>query len=151
MTAQLDEIKPVEKTNMAECLYELTGRMGRREIVMIFSDFLTDLEALENTLQRMRYNKHEVVLFQVMHHDELQFDFEGMVKFVGLEVDDELLTQPSDLRKGYLEALHKFNDQFEELCHRNMIERVLVDTRRPMAEVLADYLNQRSLLKASRV
>ena len=39
MTQHLDEISPVEKTNMAECLTDLIGRMGRREIVMIFSDF----------------------------------------------------------------------------------------------------------------
>ncbi len=32
MTAHLDEIDPVEKTRMAECLTELTGRMKRREI-----------------------------------------------------------------------------------------------------------------------
>src|ERR1041384_8047558 len=47
MTNHLDEIQPVQKTRMAECLTELNGRMKRREIVMIFSDFFTDLNALE--------------------------------------------------------------------------------------------------------
>ena len=42
---RLDQIEPVQKTRMADCLAELTGRMGRREIVMIFSDFFTDLDA----------------------------------------------------------------------------------------------------------
>ena len=87
---------------MADCLTELAGRMGRREIVMIFSDFFTDLDALEPVLQRLRYNQHEVVLFQVMHHDELAFEFDGMVKFVGLEIPEELLAQPDDLRRAYL-------------------------------------------------
>ena len=87
---------------MADCLNEIAGRMGRREIVMIFSDFFTDLDELEPVLQRLRYNRHEVVLFQVMHHDELAFEFDGMVKFVGLEVPDELLAQTDDLRRGYL-------------------------------------------------
>ena len=35
--------------------------------VMIFSDFFGDLEPLEQALQRLRYNRHEVVLFQIMH------------------------------------------------------------------------------------
>jgi uncharacterized protein (DUF58 family) len=47
MTHHLDEIEPVEKTNMAECLNEIAGRLGRREIVFVFSDFFTDLDALE--------------------------------------------------------------------------------------------------------
>ena len=43
----LDEIKPVQKTNMSDSLTELAGRIGSREIVMIFSDFFTDIEQLE--------------------------------------------------------------------------------------------------------
>ena len=132
---------------MADCLNELTGRMRRREIVMILSDFFTELEPLEAALQRMRYNRHEVVLFQIMHHDEIHFEFDGMVKFVGLEIPEELITQPEELRREYLAALNRFNEDLQALCHRNRIERVLVDTRRDMGQVFADYLYQRSLLR----
>ena len=150
MTEHLDAIEPVKKTRMADCLSDLAGRMGRREIVLVFSDFFTDLAALEAVLQRLRFAKHEVVLFQVMHHDELEFRFEGMVKFRGLETADELLTQPSELRTRYLEAVRRFNDRLQESCHRNRIERVLVDTSRDRAEVLIDHLNHRSLLNRGR-
>jgi uncharacterized protein (DUF58 family) len=150
MADHLDEIQPVQKTQMADCLTELAGRMRRREIVMVFSDFFTDLDALEPALQRMRYNRHEVVLFQIMHHDELAFEFDGMIKFIGLEIPEQLLTQPEELRRGYLRALQRFNARFEELCQRNRVERVLVDTSRETGELLVDYLNQRSLLNRGR-
>ncbi len=150
MTEHLGEIQPVEKTNMADCLMELAGRTRRREIVMVFSDFFTDLDALEPALQRMRYSQHEVVLFHVLHHDELYFEFDGMVKFLGLEIDEEFLSQSEDIRAGYLKALKNFNQKFDELCQRNRIERVEVDTRRNMAEVLVDYLNQRTRLRRAR-
>lgn len=144
MTEHLDQSDPVHKTDMADCLGQLTGRMKRREIVMVFSDFFTELGPLEKALQRMRYNRHEVVLFQVMHHDELAFEFDGMTKFVGLEVPEELITQPEQLRRAYLQAVGEFNEELEELCHRNRVERVLVDTSRDMAMVLVDYLNTRT-------
>ena len=151
VTEHLDGIAPVNKTDLAGCLADVTGRIGRREIVMVFSDFLgTDLDALQPVLERLRFDRHEVVLFQVMHHDELTFDLEGMVKFVGLEIPEELLTQPAELRKGYLEALGRFNDRFADICQRNRVERVLVDTSRPMGEVFVDYLNHRSLLNRGR-
>lgn len=150
MTNHLEEIQPVEKTRMAECLTELVGRMKRREIVMIFSDFFTDLDALEKALQRMRYNRHEVVLMQMIHHDELTFDLSGMTKFIGLELADELLAQPEDLRRGYLKAVERFNTRLEEICTHNGVERILVDTSRNMGEVFVDYLNQRSLLNRGR-
>ena len=147
MTQHLDEAEPVEKTEMATCLNELAQRMGRREIVVIFSDFFTDLEHIEAAIQRMRYNRHEVVLIQILHHDELAFDFDQMTRFVGLEIPDSLLAQPEDLRRGYLEALQRFNDRLEDIAQRNMCERILVDTSRPLAEVFADYLNRRSRTK----
>lgn len=144
VTEHLDETRPVNKTRMAECLIELTGRMKRREIVMIISDFFTDLESLESALQRMRYNRHEVVLFHVMHHDELYFEFDGSVKFIGLEVPEELLTQPEELRRHYLRALSEYSNRLDDICQRNRIERVLVDTSRDMGQVFVDYLNHRS-------
>ncbi|HZZ73855.1 MAG TPA: DUF58 domain-containing protein [Pirellulales bacterium] len=150
MTAHLDQIDPVQKTNMAECLTEFAGRTKRREIVMIFSDFFADPASLEPALQRMRYNLHEVVLFQVLHHSELTFDFDGMVKFIGLEQPDEVLVQTDDLKTAYLKALNKFSAELDDICQRNRIERVVVDTSRPMGSVFADYLNSRSLIKRRR-
>jgi uncharacterized protein (DUF58 family) len=147
MTDHLDQIEPVEKTRMSDCLIELAGRMQRREIVMIFSDFLTDLNALEPALQQLRYHRHEVVLFHVLHHEEWTFDLDGMIKFQGLEdVDDEFLTQTEDIKAGYLKVVQEFRQRFDALCQRNLIEKVEVDTRRDMADVLIDYLNQRSLM-----
>jgi uncharacterized protein (DUF58 family) len=150
MTEHLDQLQPVEKTAMAACLNDIAARLGRREIVMLFSDFFTNLDELEPVLQRLRYSKHEVVLFQVMHHDELAFELDGMVKFVGLEDPDELLAQTDDLRRGYLAAVKRHNDRLGEIAQRNGCERVLVDTGRSLSEVLIDYLNRRSVLVQGR-
>jgi uncharacterized protein (DUF58 family) len=150
MTQHLNDVQPVQKTRMAECLTELAGRMGRREIVMIFSDFFTDLASLETALQRFRYNRHEVVLFHVLHHDELEFQFDGMVKCVGLEVEENYLTQPDDIRRRYLEALTRYQEQFADICQRNRIERVIVDTSEDMGSIFVDYLNQRSIRRRGR-
>ena len=150
MTQHLDEIDPVDKTDIGDCLSTLTGRTGRREIVMVFSDFFGDLDALEAAVQRMRYNKHEVVLFQVMHHDELAFELDGMIKFVGLEIPEELLAQPEDLRRAYLKAVERFNKRLQDVALRNGCEHVLVDTGRDAGELLVDYLNRRSLLNRGR-
>ncbi|QDU98176.1 DUF58 domain-containing protein [Lignipirellula cremea] len=150
MAHHLDEISPVEKTAMGDCLHEFATRTGRREIVMIFSDFFTDLDELESVIQRMRYQRHEVVLFQILHHDELAFELEGMVKFVGLESDDDLLAQSEDLKASYLTAMRKFSTELEEVASRNRCEFVQVDTSRSMGEMLADYLNRRSRLNRGR-
>ena len=39
-----------------------------------------------------------------MHKDELQFDIDGMIRFIGLEDPDQLLTCPYDIRDAYLDV-----------------------------------------------
>lgn len=146
MTEQLDRIEPVEKTALDQSLGEIASRLGRREIVLVCSDFFGDVDRLEPVLQRLRYSRHEIVLFQIMHHDELAFDLGGMVKFVGLEDADALLVQTDDLRRGYLQAVREHIDRLETIAERYDCEWLLLDTSLSLREQLVDYLNQRSRL-----
>lgn len=143
MTEHLEETEPRGKTALGECLAQLAGRFHWREIVIIVSDFFVDLAELEAALQRLRFARHELVLMQVLHHDEIHFEFRGPTKFVGLEVPEELLTRPEELRRHYLAAFNRFQEDLAELCQRNKSEHVVMDTSRPLAEVLADYLHFR--------
>jgi uncharacterized protein (DUF58 family) len=150
ITQHLEQTEPRRESRIADCLTELAGRTKRREVVIVVSDCFGPLGALEAALQRMRYHRHEVVLLQTLHHDELTLPFDRMTKFVGLELPEELISQPDELRSAYLAALGAFNDELEEICQRNRVERVLVDTRRDLGEVFVDYLNQRSRLNRGR-
>jgi len=145
MSELLDAIEPTQKTAIGEAVLEIAGRTGRRGIVILLSDFFVDLDDLEKALQRLRYERHEVVCFQIMHHDELDFRIPGMVRFEGLEDDDRFLTRPDDVRAAYLEALTRFRERIETVCESNQCELVLCDTSRPMAELFADYLQQRTV------
>ena len=145
MTEHLDRIDPIEKTQLERCLADIAGRMGRREIVLIFSDFFTDVTGLEPVIQRLRYDKHEVVLFEILHHNELFFELGGMVKFVGLEDHDELLAPTDDLRNAYLQAVLEHREQLEQIVERNGCELVPINTRQSMSDQLIDYLNKRGV------
>lgn len=145
MTQQLDQIKPTESTDIASCVADLAARMGRREIVIILSDFFGDLDSLEKAVQRLRFSQHEVVLMQVLDHDELTFPLQGMVKFVGLEIPDHLLASPDDLRRAYLTTLGQFQKGLDDIAQRNASERMVVDTSRSIAATLVDYMNRRAI------
>ena len=69
---------------------------------------------------------------------------------MGLEIPEELLAQPDQIRSRYLQAVQRFNGELQAICQRNRIEHLLVDTSRNMGEVLVDYLNRRSLLNRGR-
>ena len=129
-------------TDLPNCLNELAQRWGRRQIVMLVSDFLCDLPQLETSLQRLKYDRHQVVLFQTLHHDEMEFPLTGPVRFRGFEESQELLTQADDIRRGYLQAFREHQQQLMELTQRNQCELVIIDTSRDLGLTLIDYLNQ---------
>ncbi len=147
MAATIDQIDPVKKTQIGDSLFDLAGRAGRRAIVVVFSDFLTDPQDLVKGLQQLRYANHEVVLMQILHHDELDFSFAGNVRFVDLETDRQLRTHPKSIREAYLRALDAHNRQIEDICHANRCEHVVCDTSVSMGRLFSDYLQQRTLLR----
>lgn len=149
-TEHIDRTNPVESTRLGQCLAEIAGRLARREIVVILSDFLDDLASLEGALQRFRFSDHEVVLLQILHRDEIQFPLDGMTRFVGLEGEGQLLAQPDDIRQDYLKAFDEHNDELELIAERNRCERVLIDTGSSMGQALLDYLNQRKTTQRIR-
>jgi len=150
MAEALDQVDARGKTELGAPLMELAPTFGRRGIVVLLTDGLGELDALDRALQRLRYDKHEVVLFHILHHDELTFGFDQMTRFVGLETEQTLMTRPAEIRRAYLAALQRFIEQLETVCDANRCERVLCDTSRPLGETLADYLQQRTLVGMAR-
>jgi hypothetical protein len=118
--------------------------MGPRAIVIVLSDFFGDLNRLEAAIQRLRFSHHEVILLQVLSHDELTFPLQGMVKFVGLEIPDHLLVNSSDLQQAYLEAFGRFQSRLDDIAQRNAADRMVMDTSRDIGETLVQYISRRA-------
>ena len=145
MANSIDQVKPTRKTQIGSSLLELAAKAGRRGIIVVLSDLLVEPDDLVKGLQRLRHDNHEVVLLQVMHHDELAFDFSGTIRFLGIEMDEQVLARPRDIRDAYLTALAEHNAQLEEVCTANRCERIVCDTSRNLGKLFADYLQRRQL------
>ena len=145
MSQAVDQASRDDPTDLAQALVEAAGRMGRRQIVMVFSDFFTDLEALERALERLRYDRHQVVLLQVLHPDERTFDLHGQIRFVPLEEGTPLEASADDLRPAYLRALAEHQQRLEAAASRHRCEWVVLDTGQSLAGQLVDYLHRQSV------
>ncbi len=88
-----------------------------------------------------------MTVFHVLHPDEIGFPFEGMVKFDALEDGRILLTRPHLIRPAYLRAVQAYLKEFREGCEANRCDYVLMDTSRPLAETLTEYLARRQRVK----
>lgn len=143
MLHELESTRPSELTDLADPFKALAGQIRKRGMVVMFSDLFVDPEVLSDSLQQFRLRRHEVIVFHVMHNDELTFPFEQNTLFRGLEIDAQLHTEPRALRNSYLEAVDRYMARVRKICATAGIDHVLLDTSKPLDGVLTSYLNFR--------
>ncbi|MCK5943655.1 MAG: DUF58 domain-containing protein [Planctomycetes bacterium] len=133
-----------QKTRIGTVLHELAGQLRQRGMVMIFSDMFDEPASIIQGLREIRSRGHDIVVFHVMDHDELEFPFERMTLFQGLEELPELLCDPKSLRDAYLAEVNGHAEELRKGCLAQRIDYVRVDTGNPLDVVLTSYLSARA-------
>jgi uncharacterized protein (DUF58 family) len=131
---------PRGQTNIGGVLHALAGQIRRKGITILISDLFDDEEKILDGVRHLRFGGSEVIVFHVMDPYELEFPFNGMVEFDGLEMPDKLLTRPREIRKSYLREVEAFRTRIREGCERQNTHYQLVNTAHPLHEVLSGYL-----------
>jgi uncharacterized protein (DUF58 family) len=133
-----------QKTRLAPVLESLAGKMSRRGIVLVFSDFLDDPDAVMQSIRLLVHRGHEVVAFHVLDPMELDLPLDGPVLFRGVEGDPSLDTDPSTLKKDYLEKLEAWRAGIENNMTRMGMDYLLLRTDEKPGARLAAYLRGRA-------
>ncbi len=144
MLEELQRSQPGGETELADVFQGLVPRIHRRGLLIIISDCFGEVKDLISALAHFRFARHEIMLFQIMDRDELEFPFKSWTKFESLEIDDHSrMIEPAQFRAAYLSNLEKFQKELTDGCHRHRIDLVRMITDQPYAEALAQYLTRR--------
>ena len=76
--------------------------------MVILSDLFDDLDAIMQGIERLRFQKHEVILFHLWDRWERDLPLEGHCKFHDLETGEILTTQADGVRDSYLAEVRKW-------------------------------------------
>lgn len=119
-------------------------RSKRRGLVVVISDTFSDAESVVKSLALLRSNQQEVVLFQVVDEDELDFPFQQRTMFRSLELaSDEQLVEPATIRARYLENLALHQQTIQTGCERNGVDLISLTTSQSYSEAIQRYLARR--------
>jgi uncharacterized protein (DUF58 family) len=132
-----------EKSGIGPIFHEIADRINRRALVFILSDMFDEVPDVLAGLRHLRYKRHEVVLWNILDGFELTFPFQETTLFRGLEQYPDLLTDPRNLRKSYLEQVENFITQLQEGCRQQNIDYVQMRTDTPLSVALSSYLAHR--------
>ena len=143
--------KPLNiKTSAAKCLDQIAETVHRRSMIVIFSDMFDNMdregmEQLFASLQHLKYNKHEVILFHVVDkRKELEFEFENRpYQFIDMETGEKLKLHSNQVKDFYVEQMQKFEKELKLRCGQYKIDFVEADINLDFRQVLLPFLTKR--------
>jgi uncharacterized protein (DUF58 family) len=143
MLRQLELLAPSGGACLASLLNHLARLVHRRSVILFFSDLLEPSEDVALGFKQLRFQGHEVIIFQVLDRDELEFPFsEGRV-FEDLETGERRVISPDAVREKYLERFNAFMAQYDELFRSLEMPHCVVRTDQNPWRALALFLAER--------
>jgi len=139
-------------TTVASALHEIAEQIHQRSLVVIFSDMLEGghsenrLSEIFSALQHLKYNKHEVIVFNVLDHKmEMNFDFDNRpYHFVDIETGEQLKVNPNNIKDSYVQSMQTFYKELELKCAQYRIDLINADIQKGFYPILQAYLIKRT-------
>lgn len=142
------ELVPAGRTELVGIIHGLAEKARQRALIIIFSDFFTDVDPLLDCFQHMRFRKHDLAAFHLLDKQELAFEFDRPIRFLDMESSFSMITDPSVIRKGYSEEFNRYLHAIEYGSREFGADyrRVFTDTN--YEQVLAAFLLERATKKS---
>ncbi len=141
--AELEGLRPEGRTDIGAALSEVSGKLHRRGLFILISDFIDDPEQIGLGIKRLRHRKNDIMVFHLHDREELDFPFSKVTLFRDLEEELELTTDPRAIRREYRAVVDAHLKKVKELCHASSADYDLFLTDEPLDSTLVRYLARR--------
>jgi len=138
--ARLASLEAAEATDLGSVLQRLSLRLKRRGLVVLFSDFYGDPEAITDGFKQVAARGHELLVFHLVDTDERDFPFRQLTSFRDLETGTQLLNDPLLGRRVYQRRFNQFQEDIREGANAAGGDYRFITTADPIEHVLRDYL-----------
>jgi uncharacterized protein (DUF58 family) len=141
----LSLLQPGGETNLSDSLHQLAEVLTRRGIVVVISDFYDQPDRLAESFQHLRFKGHDVVAFQVLDQNELDFDFSDPVLLLeDAETQEQMPVLPDVVMDGYRQRMQRHVDDMRLCAAANNVDYELLTTKQPLDFALLSFLSRRA-------
>ncbi|MEX1026126.1 MAG: DUF58 domain-containing protein [Planctomycetota bacterium] len=140
----LENTRATGNAGVGSVLASLVPQLKSRGIVAVFSDFFDDLDTIVSAIRQLRHSGHDPILFQILDPQELDFEFESLLRLDGLEGAGRQKVDPKAIRVAYKEEIAKHNEALRLQAQRMNADLVTITTDTPLDVALSTYLAHRS-------
>lgn len=139
----LESVKPGGDTHISGVLHEIAERIRRRSMVIIISDFFDDIDEVLLGLQHFRHRHHEVIVLHLLDDAEVEFPFERVTMFEGLERNQQIVVDPRVIGESYRNRMRRYLDAFQAGCREKNVDYQRMMLSEPFDKALTTYMAQR--------
>ena len=131
------------ETKISSILHSLAESIKKRGLIILVSDLLDNPEDVINGLRHFRYKGHEVIIFHIIDEKEFSFDFNESTKFIDLESNEVIQTDPRQIKSEYKKLFFEFCENYRLKCRNNNVDYVQIKTNDTLDKTLIEYLIKR--------
>ena len=73
---------------------------------------------MDRALHHFHHKRHEVIVFHVLDHAEIDFPFRDTASFVDMETGERLQVDPAYVRDEYRRQVDEFLARYRQICAR---------------------------------
>lgn len=117
------------QTDLGSCLEQVFGRIKRRGVLVIFSDFLDVSDEFWKRIDLFRRSRFDVILFQVVHPEELDLPALAAARFLETEGKrGQFNAEPDVIRSLYRRRFESFLQEIKAGCQARGCDWFLAST-----------------------
>jgi uncharacterized protein (DUF58 family) len=143
LLAALTALTPTDRWRPDSIVRRAAERLGRRGLLIVLSDFYDDEGRVFEELRRAARMGHEVVLFQVMTREEIEFSYRRDIEFVDLENGEAVAVDAGLARRDYTDAVAAFLERWRRRAGSEGFQYSLMVTDTPIDRALRNFLLNR--------
>ena len=140
----LERTAPAGPSDLGGAMVAVADRLERRALVIAVSDCFQPLAQIRRGLGRLRHDRHEAIVIQVLHADEVSFPFRRWTRFRGVEGERSKLCEPAVAKKVYLDNFRRHRAELEQACRAAGAEFYSLVTDRSLIETVTQLLRRRA-------
>jgi uncharacterized protein (DUF58 family) len=140
----LEHTAPAGAAAIAASTLQVAARLGRRALVILVSDFFSNVSEIRDALARLRHDRHELICLRVLHRHEQTFPFQSWSLFQGLEGERAYLAEPTLVRRAYLARFDQHSRELTALCRSMSAELHVITTDQPVVDAVRTFLKTRA-------
>ena len=141
VVSSLEKLKAEGQTDLTHVLLYLAGLRVKRCHFILLSDCLEFQSKFMAIARQLKRRRHKVTVLQILDGAEIDFPFDELTIFEGMEALDEIQVDPRAMKETYLSEFTEWRDTLRRTLQDGQVDYVEVRTDRALEDYVFPMLD----------